>query len=297
MVFEVRIIDRGGFVLWSATNDPSYTKPINCLLQDVLMKDRIGSDSITQDDYTLKWTLANDLKLVFVAVYFSFQKLLYVDALLKSVKQEFIKMFESSLKGGIANLTMKSYDFDAQYKKILKYYEKQSKIAKSGNKIGNNVNNNKFVKTTPEIRRNGTDIIKEGEKDSDPEGNDAAQMAAAVLGLFVFVFLFVIFFFCFLYKCNAFKSSYKPLFSLSSRMFFCCICVLFCFCFVCILLLFLLFFYVNPTFFSKQLQTNFFCVRFFLFLISLRVFFFLYLFVLFIMYVLYLQCIFGVNNK
>ena len=90
---------------------------INKLIQTVLLSDKSGQDSMIYDSFTLKWTFENNLNLVFVAVYFSFQKLLYVDDFLETVKNEFIKSFNDSLKGGIINLTHPDYtQFRIQYK-------------------------------------------------------------------------------------------------------------------------------------------------------------------------------------
>merc|ERR1712113_822332 len=94
---------------------------INKLIQTILLSDKTASDAMVYDSFTLKWTFANNLNLVFVAVYFSFQKLLYVDDFLETVKDEFIKMFNDTLKGGIMNLTQQNYHkFYIQYKRIKK---------------------------------------------------------------------------------------------------------------------------------------------------------------------------------
>ena len=108
---------------------------INKLIQTVLLSDKSASDSMIYDSFTLKWTFENNLNLVFVAVYFSFQKLLYVDDFLQTVKNEFIKMFNDTLKGGIINLTQQDYTkFYIQYKRIQKYFKTQYKSKKSPKK-------------------------------------------------------------------------------------------------------------------------------------------------------------------
>eukprot|EP00483_Globobulimina_turgida_P001767 UN01769 len=130
MISKVAVFHRGGAVLWrsdeenddlndkttltggeedtSSLSASSYDA-INKLIQTILLSDKTASDSMIYDSFTLKWTFANNLDLVFVAVYFSFQKLLYVDDLLQTIKNEFIKMFNQSLQGGITNLTQQDY--------------------------------------------------------------------------------------------------------------------------------------------------------------------------------------------
>merc|ERR1719420_2767853 len=88
----------------AATSSVSSYIAINKLIQTVLLSDKAGSDSMVHDAFTLKWTFANDVDLVFFAVYFSFQKLLHVADLLHTLKAEFVKMFHDSLQGGITNL-------------------------------------------------------------------------------------------------------------------------------------------------------------------------------------------------
>ena len=144
MISKLAVFHRGGAVLWrsdegedtnNATNDDKTSTPssdtslasyfaINKLIQTILLSDKTASDSMVYDSFTLKWTFANNLNLVFVAVYFSFQKLLYVDDFLDTVKAKFIEMFNDSLKGGLDNLSQQNYSaFYEQYKRIQKYYK------------------------------------------------------------------------------------------------------------------------------------------------------------------------------
>merc|ERR1711879_795060 len=96
---------------------------INRLIQSVLLSDKSASDSMVHDAFTLKWSFENKFNLVFVAVFYSFQKLLYIDELLDMVKREFIRMFDSALEGGVTNLTRRDYaSFIEKYKRIQKFF-------------------------------------------------------------------------------------------------------------------------------------------------------------------------------
>ncbi len=142
MISKVTVFHRGGAVLWTSDDDataspgdsgavsdaPSSAEAmqfaVNRLIQSVLLSDKSASDSMVHDAFTLKWSFANNLNLVFVAVFYSFQKLLYVDDFLEMVKREFVKMFAFSVKGGVSNLTQQDYSaFLAQYKRIQKYFQ------------------------------------------------------------------------------------------------------------------------------------------------------------------------------
>jgi len=133
--------DNGALLPHSSTNTSSGSESsssyiaINKLIQTVLLSDKTAADSMIHDAFTLKWSFANNLNLVFVAVYFSFQKLLYVDDLLETIKKEFIKMFEDSLKEGIMKIAHTDYStFYVQYKRIQKYYKTQYRSVKKPRK-------------------------------------------------------------------------------------------------------------------------------------------------------------------
>eukprot|EP01084_Bolivina_argentea_P059580 108825_1 len=139
MISKVAVFHRGGAVLWRSDDENETQTPtaggdnnnnndpylsINKLIQTVLLSDKTASDHMIYDSFTLKWTFANDLDLIFIAVYFSFTKLLHVDKFLKFVKDAFIKMYAKVLKGGIMNLSPQNYSkFYDEYKKIQKEFQ------------------------------------------------------------------------------------------------------------------------------------------------------------------------------
>jgi signal recognition particle receptor subunit alpha len=81
----------------------------------------------------LKWVFANELDLVFVAVYLDLSHLSYVDNLLEIVKKEFIAAF----KDGIAEC-QPPFKFDARFEAILDKFEQkdlEDKAAKVTRKV------------------------------------------------------------------------------------------------------------------------------------------------------------------
>eukprot|EP01084_Bolivina_argentea_P059581 108827_1 len=129
MISNLTVVHCGGAVLWRSNktnhedNDVSYDA-VNKLIQTVLLSDQTATNSMKHESFTLKWTFANDLDLIFIAVYFSFTKLLHVDKFLKFVKDAFIKMYAKVLKGGIMNLSPQNYSkFYDEYKKIQKEFQ------------------------------------------------------------------------------------------------------------------------------------------------------------------------------
>ncbi|KAK6503600.1 hypothetical protein TWF481_008613 [Arthrobotrys musiformis] len=99
-LFEV--ITTSGVVLWSKSYAPVKSSIINSLISDVFIEERNqpGSDGkwFKKDSYTLKWTLAADVGLVFVAVYQSLLHLTWIDELLDQVKKLFVALYGEKIK-------------------------------------------------------------------------------------------------------------------------------------------------------------------------------------------------------
>jgi len=64
------------------------------------MQQRSSEKEYAEDGYTVKWTFANELGLIFVAVYQKILELTWVDELLVTVKKMFVKLYADSLKTG-----------------------------------------------------------------------------------------------------------------------------------------------------------------------------------------------------
>lgn len=63
----------GGVVLWSRAFTPaaanlaqSNASPVNNLIREALIEGRSSDDKYEKDGYAVRWTLANDLELIFV---------------------------------------------------------------------------------------------------------------------------------------------------------------------------------------------------------------------------------------
>ncbi|PSK34491.1 Signal recognition particle receptor subunit alpha [Elsinoe australis] len=110
MLDSFEILTTSGVVLWSKSYVPVSSNIINSLINDVFIEERLPSKSHSSDGpssrnppykkekYTLKFTTAKDIGLIFVAVYQSLLSLSWVDQLLDVVRQLFIKEFSSALK-------------------------------------------------------------------------------------------------------------------------------------------------------------------------------------------------------
>lgn len=121
MLDAFEILTTSGVVLWSKEYAPVSSNVINTLINDVFIEERMlqsqsqsqsnsNSNSAAVDDrqaarnppfrkdkYTVKWTTAKDVGLIFVAVYQSILHLSWVDNLLDVVRVLFVKQYGSRL--------------------------------------------------------------------------------------------------------------------------------------------------------------------------------------------------------
>ncbi|KAL2356676.1 signal recognition particle, alpha subunit, N-terminal-domain-containing protein [Cryomyces antarcticus] len=111
MLDTFEILTTSGVVLWSKTYAPVGANIINSLINDVFVEERISPTASTGADvsasrnppykkekYTLKWTTAKDLGLIFVAVYQSLLHLSWIDKLLDNVRDLFTGLYGEQLK-------------------------------------------------------------------------------------------------------------------------------------------------------------------------------------------------------
>src|SRR5271169_4179708 len=97
------VLTSGGIVLFqrsqaASANSTAYL--IDRVISDVFLQERSSEREYAKDGYTVKWTFANELGLIFVAVYQKILELTWVDELLVTVKKMFVKLYSDSLKTG-----------------------------------------------------------------------------------------------------------------------------------------------------------------------------------------------------
>ncbi|KAI8052479.1 SRP54-type protein [Syncephalis plumigaleata] len=97
MLDHFTVFTRGGIVLWSSSFSQLQGDPVNDLVREVLVEERTGQRAFESGSYTVHWTLANELNIVFVAVYQKILQLAYVEDLLNSVRRAFTEMFSDVL--------------------------------------------------------------------------------------------------------------------------------------------------------------------------------------------------------
>lgn len=97
------IVTAGGLGLWSKTYTP-VPSPVNALISGALIEERSSSgESSTvshydKDGFTIVYTLANELDLIFVLTYQRILQLAYVDDFILQIKAAFIKSYRSTIE-------------------------------------------------------------------------------------------------------------------------------------------------------------------------------------------------------
>ncbi|EMC94861.1 hypothetical protein BAUCODRAFT_73744 [Baudoinia panamericana UAMH 10762] len=102
MLDAFEILTTSGIVLWRKHYAPIAPSIVDGLIRDVFIEEKQSpsNEQYRKERYTLKWSLAKDVGLVFVAVYQSLLHLSWVDNLLTAVKALFVKEYGSEVKTG-----------------------------------------------------------------------------------------------------------------------------------------------------------------------------------------------------
>ncbi|KJX92992.1 signal recognition particle receptor subunit alpha like protein [Zymoseptoria brevis] len=129
MLDAFEIVTTSGVVLWRKHYAPLSANVINGLINDVFIEERqkpgaqegSASAPYRKDKYTLRFTTAKDVGLIFVAVYQSLLHLSWVNDLLTAVKALFVKQYGAELKKqNFVRVSTKDFDptFDALVRKL-----------------------------------------------------------------------------------------------------------------------------------------------------------------------------------
>ena len=89
MLDHCLILRKNGVLLWRSSWATMKGNPVDALIRTVLMEERGGVDVYQDDANTVKWTLDNDLDLLFIVIYQRGLVLQYVEELLVACKQHF----------------------------------------------------------------------------------------------------------------------------------------------------------------------------------------------------------------
>mmetsp|Transcript_98687 Transcript_98687/g.282118 ORF Transcript_98687/g.282118 Transcript_98687/m.282118 type:complete len:601 (+) Transcript_98687:659-2461(+) len=175
MLDHVSVFSKSGVVLWQKSM--AKLKPVvggsskgmnvvDALISNTLLEEKGGSDRSAEiDSYMLRWTLANELELVFVVIYQKLIPLLYIEDLLEGMKAQFVKLFAAEIKA--MNASTYPLPFDEPFEKCLRKAQRKALDVKK------EVASKRSLVTPPSPnRRKGQptpdeDDVGEGEGDDD----------------------------------------------------------------------------------------------------------------------------------
>jgi len=127
MIDAFYIFTKGGLLLWSTQLVKIKGNPIDGLIKEVLLEERVGETSAKVDSYSLKWKLLNEMDTFFVVVYQGILQMAYLESLLAMATKEFFKQFSDSFGNG---LTLKRVDFDATFLEVRKKADREQMEAR-----------------------------------------------------------------------------------------------------------------------------------------------------------------------
>lgn len=91
------VVDRGGVVLWQKQLAPVSSSIVNSLITDIFIAGS-SQDTYAKSGYTIRWTIANELGLIFVVVYQSLLQLHFVEEFLDNMKMIVDKLYGTEIK-------------------------------------------------------------------------------------------------------------------------------------------------------------------------------------------------------
>jgi len=174
--------------LWSTQLVKLKGNPLDRLIKEVLLEERVGETSASVDSYSMKWKLLNELDLFFVVVYQGILQLSYLESLLERTANEFLGHVGSAFGNG---MTIKNVNFDADFLKIRQKCDREALEAKKAAKMrsfadtkkGKEVAKNNKEKGLPAAtkkndKKDGNTNDNEDEN-GDSDGDDEDENGAA----------------------------------------------------------------------------------------------------------------------
>jgi len=180
MIDAFYIFTKGGLLLWSTQLVKVKGNPLDRVIKEVLLEERLGETTANVDSYNMKWKLLNEMDLFFVVVYQGILQIAYLEGLLERAVKEFLVHVGSAFGNG---LNIKHVDFDADFTKVRQKADREllesKKVQKmrsfADTKKGQSVQKNKEEKGISTISkrksRSGKDE-KENISGNDDEDDD-----------------------------------------------------------------------------------------------------------------------------
>ncbi|KAH6618573.1 signal recognition particle, alpha subunit, N-terminal-domain-containing protein [Boeremia exigua] len=166
MLDTFEIVTTSGVVLWSRTYVPVGANVINSLIREVFIEERTlpqsedsgSKPTYKKEGYTVKWTQAKDLGLIFVAVYQSLVHLTWIDKLLDNVRALFVGLYGEQLQTELSSV-VNCDKFGPYFDRQMQELEGQSDSSAPGIKIttpDSSIDNDSAEESAPPVNLHKT---------------------------------------------------------------------------------------------------------------------------------------------
>lgn len=187
MIDAFYIFTKGGLLLWSSQFIKVKGNPLDRLIKEVLLEERIGETFVSLDLYNLKWKVLNEIDVFLVVCYQGILQMAYLETLLSLVGKEVMHQIGHCFGSG---MSIKNISFDAEFAKCRQKADKELKDSKRSSgmrtfadtKKGAAAEKNKQEKgiTGPAKKsKGGSGAAGEDGDEDDEDGASAAAVAEA----------------------------------------------------------------------------------------------------------------------
>eukprot|EP00440_Ansanella_granifera_P071189 gb/GFBE01077261.1/.p1 GENE.gb/GFBE01077261.1/~~gb/GFBE01077261.1/.p1 ORF type:complete len:597 (+),score=182.70 gb/GFBE01077261.1/:1-1791(+) len=182
MIDAFYIFTKGGLLLWSTQLVKVKGNPLDRLIKEVLLEERVGETFATMDSYNLKWKLLNEMDIFFVVVYQGILQMAYLEGLLSLVAKEFLNHIGNAFGNG---LNVKHVDFEQEFLRCRQKADKEMKESKRAGGMRSFAETNKGAAVKKNQQEKGIAAPSskkgkgaDGDEDEDEDG-DAEKVAEA----------------------------------------------------------------------------------------------------------------------
>eukprot|EP00760_Papus_ankaliazontas_P018379 PhM_4_TR17471/c0_g1_i1/m.33041/K13431/SRPR; signal recognition particle receptor subunit alpha len=176
MIDEFAVISLGGLVLWKKNFKPVEGNPINELIRNVVLEERVSEDATYMTrDYRVRFVLVNEFELIFVVIMQRMLQILCAEKLLNKVRDSFVDMHRSQLKSGEikARPNVVSADFDEVFNQHYEAFKKEELARRRSANTAARTNSSKQSSTL--------DNDEDGESSNATKVQDNPEAAAEAL--------------------------------------------------------------------------------------------------------------------
>eukprot|EP01080_Neovahlkampfia_damariscottae_P008738 gene8738-686_t len=168
MIDNISVITKGGLLLWEFETHPLRGSTINSFIQKVLLEEKASQKGFNFDNYIVKWTMDNETDLVIIVVHQKLVQLLYVDDLLRVVKEKFCNLLKK-MNFNTKSMGVATINFDQDYQTILKAVEEHSKKNPKTEEIKKKPKKNEIIPESEKQKNEPTKQEEDSKKSTETD--------------------------------------------------------------------------------------------------------------------------------